>query len=74
MGITNLIFNKFSTTKKFESLRTEQLKFEKQMQEINWKTRAIMKDLVRDEEKFKEFVEKQLEDALNGERFIAELA
>ncbi|KAF7496139.1 hypothetical protein SSS_07777 [Sarcoptes scabiei] len=44
------------------------------MQEINWKTRAIMKDLVRDEEKFKEFVEKRLEDALNGERFIAELA
>ncbi|KAF7490384.1 hypothetical protein SSS_05757 [Sarcoptes scabiei] len=74
MGITNLIFNKFSTTEKFESLRTEQLKFEKQMQEINWKTRAIMKDLVRDEEKFKEFVEKRLEDALNGERFIAELA
>ncbi|KPM02388.1 hypothetical protein QR98_0008000, partial [Sarcoptes scabiei] len=44
------------------------------MQEINWKTRAIIKDLVRDEEKFKEFVEKRLEDALNGERFIAELA
>ncbi|KPM10440.1 hypothetical protein QR98_0089950, partial [Sarcoptes scabiei] len=73
IGMTNLIFHKQSSDEKFESLKTEQMRFEKRIQEFDWKTRSILSDLVRNEERMKNFVEKRFEEAITGEKFIAEL-